>query len=119
MVKTFEVYVYLDPRYPGNYRYDDILFNYKPVYIGRGCIQQRRKFKHLIKSSNLHLKHLVELLKCLNQQPIINTIANNLTFEESVVMEIRLIKIVGRQDLNRGPLYTWNKTYKRTKEKAQ
>lgn len=107
MVKTFEVYAYLDPRYPGSYKYGDKAFNYKPVYIGRGCVQQKRKFKHLTKSSNIHLERLINVLKCIQQQPIIITIADNISLEEAVAMEIELIKLIGRLDLNRGPLYNF------------
>jgi hypothetical protein len=107
MVKTFEVYVYLDPRSPGKFIYGDLIFDHLPVYIGRGCVQQRRKFKHLTKSSNIHLRHLIEKLKRENIQPIIITISDNLTLEESVTKEMDLIKQVGRQDLGAGPLYNF------------
>jgi len=30
------VYIYLDTRKPGNFIYDDMLFNFEPFYVGQG-----------------------------------------------------------------------------------
>lgn len=35
-MNEFYVYVYLDPRNPGKYNYDDLSFDYEPIYIGKG-----------------------------------------------------------------------------------
>ena len=32
----FYVYCYLDPRFPGKFKYGEIEFDYKPFYIGKG-----------------------------------------------------------------------------------
>ena len=32
----FYVYVYLDPRKPGKYKYGEYEFDYEPVYVGKG-----------------------------------------------------------------------------------
>lgn len=41
----FYLYVYLDPRKPGNFIYDDLKFNYEPIYIGKG--KKNRLYDHL------------------------------------------------------------------------
>ena len=35
-INIFYNYVYLDPRKSGDYNYDNLYFNYKPIYIGKG-----------------------------------------------------------------------------------
>jgi len=107
MVKTFEVYAYLDPRCSDNFIYGDVSFDFKPVYIGRGCVQHKRKYTHLKKSSNIHLSHLINKLKQQQLEPVILTLYENLTFEESVKLEMMLINLIGRADLNQGPLYNF------------
>jgi hypothetical protein len=101
----YEVYAYLDPRKPGHYAYKDICFLFEPIYIGRGNMIQKRKFKHLKQSSNTHLKNLINLLSRQNQLPIIITIQEKLEFTQSQLVETDLIIQIGRCDVLTGPLY--------------
>jgi hypothetical protein len=42
---NFYLYVYLDPRKPGYYKYDDLVFYYEPIYVGKG--KNNRKLSHI------------------------------------------------------------------------
>ncbi len=35
-MNNFYVYIYLDPRKPGNFVYGDFLFKFEPFYDGKG-----------------------------------------------------------------------------------
>ena len=35
-MNKYYIYIYLDPRKPGNYKYNNLCFNYEPIYIGKG-----------------------------------------------------------------------------------
>lgn len=39
------VYIYLDPRKQGNYKYENYFFDYEPFYVGKGC--KNRLYAHL------------------------------------------------------------------------
>jgi len=53
----FYVYVYLDPRKPGNYTYGDYHFDYEPFYVGKGC--DDRLNDHLKKLLKIHILEVV------------------------------------------------------------
>ena len=101
----FYVYAYLDPRRPGEFKFDEFKFGYEPFYIGKG-INYRYKY-HLWNNnrSNKFLKSKInKIRKEINIDPIIIKIAQNLSPAESLELEIRLIKLIGRIDNNTGLL---------------
>ena len=104
---NYEVYAYLDPRKPGQYKYGNYVFEFLPVYIGKGNIHQNRKYKHLNKSCNLHLSNFLKLLNRDNITPIVHSIYSNITESTALVNEIELIKLIGRKNTNTGPLYNF------------
>ena len=103
----YEVYAYLDPRIYSNYVLGSIDVIHPPVYIGRGKIKNRRKFIHLTRSSNRRLRNLINILHESGVDPIVITIHDDVTFEESVSLEMKYISMIGRADLNMGPLYNF------------
>lgn len=103
----FYVYAYLDPRRPGKYKYGKYTFEYEPFYIGRGT--GKRDKKHLSETEkntcNLHkIRKIKKILIETSKQPIIIRIKEKASSNDVSIMEIYLIKTIGRVDLNTGPL---------------
>ena len=104
------VYVYLDPRKPGEYVYGKYKFNYEPFYIGKGS--RNRMYSHInIKSlncdKNKHKANRIKLLLFNNfdlHDEFINKISDNLSIKDAFDLEIKLISLIGRSDLRTGPL---------------
>ncbi len=108
MDDIFYVYTYLDPRKPGNFNYGKYHFNYEPFYAGKGCGE--RIWDHLAKKEiNKHnfkaykIKKLIRLGYDL-KQGFIKKIKENLMEKESIDLEIKIIKTIGRKNLGLGPL---------------
>lgn len=111
----YYVYVYLDPRKPGKYEYLEngigISFEYEPFYLGSG--KNGRLYSHLMEASNEE-----DNIKVFNQdkintilsiwesgvQPIIYKLLYNLSESSSLQIERFLGFLIGRNDLNEGPL---------------
>lgn len=99
------VYVYLDPRKPGKWVYKNLIFDYKPFYVGVG--QNKRILAHLFKYSLKRKSIKNSILKAIlseNLSPMCYKIYENLTSIEAFVIEADFIKHFGRQDLNSGIL---------------
>lgn len=102
---NFYVYVYLDPRKPGQFTYKNITFLYEPLYVGRG-INKRYLFHIYYANNNYNDFKSRKLRKILNSgnNPIVIFYQINLSFKEANDTEISLIKEIGRFDLKTGPL---------------
>lgn len=111
----YYVYVYLDPRKLGNSKYGDLCFDFEPFYVGKGGqydIKGSKRWEHHIKevirnkqvSGNAH--KFLKIRKILKEGAIPNILIlkrfKNL--EDVLNFEIEVIKIIGRGDLNKGPL---------------
>jgi hypothetical protein len=100
---NYYVYAFLDPEKPGQYIYEDFTFDYEPFYIGKG--RNGRMISSLrIKYSNGFKKNKLISLKNKGLVPISIKVNENLTNTESLNIEIKLIKLIGRRDLNTGSL---------------
>ena len=92
--EDFYVYVYLDPRYPGEYKYQTCEFNYKPIYVGKGrrnrCTEH---WRNPIRGDYFHntLKHL----KSIGMEPIIVKQNINLTEHVAYKLECQLTHEIG------------------------
>ncbi len=103
----FYVYVYLDPRNPGVFRYfGKYLFYFEPFYIGKGTKSRCRR--HLLDakngkkgSSKLHI--LAEILE-EDLEPIIVKIEENLTAYSALKLESVLRDYIGTRVMKNGPL---------------
>jgi hypothetical protein len=104
--KRFYVYVYLDPRKPGNYCYGEHKFDYEPFYVGMG--HKDRKFAHLkeAEKSNKNSKRLNKIRKLKKQglTPIILEAKSNLTKSNALELETFIIQKIGREINKSGPL---------------
>lgn len=96
------VYVYMDPRKPGVFIYDDICLDYEPFYVGKGF--GNRAFDHINEKRivNTHKSGKINKIKKIGLSPIIFFIKENLTDKEAISIEILLIKKIGRYP--NGPL---------------
>jgi hypothetical protein len=106
MDSNFYIYVYLDNRKIGVWEFKDIVFKNKPFYIGKGkCrrinhhLQPKSLSKSTIKSNTIN-----KIIKDTGELPIHYKVFENLTFEESNIIEIEMIKHFGRIDNNTGIL---------------
>lgn len=101
IVFNFYIYIYLDPRKPGQYEYNDYCFLYEPFYVGKG---KGNRLKDKNKSRSTIFKNKIKKLYKLELNPIILKLKDNLNEKESFKLEKELIYEIGRKDLNKGPL---------------
>jgi len=101
---NYYVYVYLDTRKPGNYIYDNLIFDYEPIYIGKG--KNNRCKKHLSLRFNMENYFYHKLNKIIMEgfYPEILIIKDNMTEEESFKYEVEIIKKIGKLIDNNGTL---------------
>ncbi len=105
---NYYIYVYLDPRKCGKYKYKEFIFNNEPIYIGYG--KYNRMYMHLIQAkqnkcygNRLKFNKIKKILY-ENKEPIIIKLKDNLTINEARYFEKNLISEIGRIDLETGPL---------------
>jgi len=111
MCKEFYVYLYLDPRKMGEYRYGDGVysFEYEPFYVGKG--KDGRKTDHLNEAKRNYTEGNQLKLNVIRKiwkeglEPIIIVYKDNLTEDEAIhQFEIPMIAAIGRRDKGLGPL---------------
>ena len=103
------MYIYLDPRKSGEFKYEGYKFDYEPFYVGKG--QNDQWIYHLAESNfnfnkynQLKLNKIRKIKKETGEVPIIVKVKENLLESESFDLETELIKTIGRIDLGTGPL---------------
>lgn len=113
--KRFTLYIYLDPRKPGEYQYEDLCFNFEPFYVGEG-VKSRMKshvyeainFKKTGRCWNKYKCNIINKILSLGLDPIRVRLYENITKEESLKLEVEFIKKIGRLNLKTGPLTNLN-----------
>jgi hypothetical protein len=104
MNNIFYVYIYLDPRKPGSYEYGKYSFKYEPFYVGKG--KENRMYDHLKDESQSYKSNKIQKLisEGYNLENYIIKIKDNMEEQEAFDLEIKLISLIGRLDLETGPL---------------
>jgi hypothetical protein len=105
----FYTYVYLDPRKSGRFTYGDfVTFLYEPYYVGKGNgYRIYDHLKHIDRAKNN--KHKYGIIQKIRKEKIkpedyIFTMISNIENKCSLCFEKYLISLIGRNDLNEGPL---------------
>lgn len=99
-MNNFYIYVILNLDEPGIFEYNDIKFDYMPIYIGKGI--NKRQFTHFkpysLKKDSEKNKFLLKY-NCISK-----IIKDGLAEIESLNLERYYIKLIGRVDIKTGPL---------------
>jgi hypothetical protein len=107
-MNKYYVYLYLDPRKKGEYKYGNYEFEYEPFYVGKG--HGNRLFEHLrpsrLNKINGNVIKQNKLKKILNTgyDPIIVKVSENLSEDIALELEIELIGLMGRINIRSGIL---------------
>lgn len=97
----YYIYIFLDPRIPGNYKYGSYSFEYEPFYVGKGT---RFRINDSLKRGSKRKMSKISKIKESKLDVISIKLIDNLNNDESYLEEIRIIDMIGRIDLNNGPL---------------
>lgn len=102
----FYIYVYLDPRKPGKFEYNEYCFLYEPFYVGKGSSD--RMHDHLKKSEllkNTFKSNKIKSILSSGHEPYIIKIVDNIIEEKlSYQLEQEIVFDIGRIMTNDGPL---------------
>ena len=104
----FYVYVYLDPRKPGDYNYGEYHFDYEPFYVGKGC--DDRMFDHLKPSylktnkNKTFTNKIKKIQRVCEINPIIIKYQCDLIEHIALKLEPAMIAVIGRKRCKTGPL---------------
>lgn len=114
MNTSFYCYALLDPRKPGKFSYEilgiTVTFHFEPFYIGKG--KGNRLLQH-VKPSYVNRergpkRNKIKALLDAGESVIAEKFSENMAESDSFAMEIAAIQIVGRMDIQTGPLTNLN-----------
>lgn len=104
------VYIYLDPRKTGDYKYvcpsgKVVIFKHRPFYVGKGKgrrIEAHLKSKQLARKS--HKSNTIRAIQSAGLTPQVWITKSRASDYMAQALEIDLIAGIGRRDLKTGPL---------------
>jgi len=98
MTNEYYVYIYLDPRKPGNYIFNNLNFNYEPFYVGKG--KGIRILKGLDDpNNNISKKLKIQQIREFGLEPIIMKIHDELSENFAFELEKQVIEKIGKRNL--------------------
>lgn len=104
VLKNYYCYVYLDTRKPGKYKFQDLEFNFKPFYVGKG--KNARVYFHLKyvkrrldKSFRHHFLRTIKKILLENLEPEIVFIKKNMYEDDAYDLETLIIEKIGLDNL--------------------
>lgn len=115
---TSFIYVYLDPRKTGEYKYGDYQFDNEPFYVGvsSGRTIHDRKVRHLQYAkndkditNNNYKKNIIKSILFDNLEPIILKYIDGMSLSESFLKEKDMILTIGNRYDKSGPLVNISK----------
>lgn len=95
VLPKFYVYVYLDTRYPGEFKYGDYIFDYKPFYIGKG-LGRRYKVRYC---RPMYFTNTIKAMTSLNLEPKVVFPFKSDDESECYDVESKLIELIGIDNL--------------------
>jgi len=105
MSKKFYIYIWLDPRKPGNFFYgNDLLFDYEPIYVGKGSNKRYKPYPSKRKYNSFLIKVCNKIKNETNNTPIVLLYRKNLNEDDAYKLEEIIIDKIGRRNLELGPL---------------
>jgi len=108
MKRNYYIYAYLNPLKEGIFEYKKYKFMYEPFYIGKGIGKRMYYHLNINNKSNPFKTNIIKKIYENNKHPIIIKIKENLSEKSSYKLEKYIIKLMGRRDLNKGPLTNLN-----------
>jgi len=105
--QIYYTYLFLNPLKPGKFKYNEHEFEYEPFYVGKGKgkrWQTHLKEENIIVEKNKHKNNIIKQILSINKNPILIKLYENISEKEAFDYEIYLISLIGRSDLNTGPL---------------
>jgi hypothetical protein len=112
------IYVYLDPRKPGEYIYGEYHFDCEPFYVGvsSGKTIHDRKTRHLYYAkldkditNNNYKKNIIKSILSDNTEPIILKYIDGVSLSDAFLKEKDMIKTIGNRYDKSGPLVNISK----------
>jgi len=106
MENVYYIYVFLDQRYPGVWKYKKLEFKFKPFYIGKG---KNKRIEQHFRASQLKNKYfknnrINSIINEIGELPIHYRIYENLSEDEAFKFEIDIISHFGKEYNNTGIL---------------
>jgi hypothetical protein len=97
-------YVFLDQRKPGKWIYEwkgiEHIFNFEPFYVGRGLANRMKThFEPLPRKKDNLKNRVINKIEAAGLSVIAQKIFEDLTFDESQIIEMDFVKKFGRRDL--------------------
>ncbi len=107
MDNVYYVYVYLDPRICGDFKYGGLIFDHLPFYVGKG--KNKRAYEHIRlvdkEKCNLHKRNKIKsIIRETSSLPLVIKLYSDLTENDALQLESHIINLIGRKDLSAGPL---------------